>query len=524
MNYKTYGDIANDIQANITKIPNDIDLVVGIPGSGIIPAGIIAQALSKPVRTLSEFLDGQEIWSSSNRVNLNKEIRKVLIVDDSILSGGQMQRVADKIKQSGLDEKYEIIYAAVYSVSDPAPAPADIFLMQLSHPRMFQWNYLNHLFVSDSAWDIDGLLCIDPTSEQNDDGEKYREFILNATPLHIPDYDIGYIITSRLEKWRPETEKWLAANGVKYGKLIMLDGVSAQERAAQGLHALFKAQKFGALPDARYFYESNRAQAQEIAHLTGKPCFCTETGELFQTQNNAQRIIPLTDKLEIGPGFERIPGFCTLNITKTGITDYVADMQNGLPFPDESFNVVYASHIFEHILWYMQDKVLADLFRIIKTGGYADIWVHDALKIAKAFVDAETRGGQDFHKDGWYRLNEERDPAVWFNGRIFSYGGGYGTKGHFNIHLTAWSPRLLKKKLLAAGFSRVEFLPRTEVRGFDHGWINLGVRAWKGPVAPSRKKLARKYRKYRLLQFLTLGLVGKFRKKKNKYRRQYRAI
>lgn len=184
-------------------------------------------------------------------------------------------------------------------------------------------------------------------------------------------------------------------------------------------------------------------------------------------------------KLEIGPGNSKIPGFYSVNIVKTPQTDFVADIQKRFPFKDETFDVVYASHVIEHIVWYKQDQVLKNLFRIVKHGGYVDVWVPDALKIAKAFVDYEERGIRDFENDGWYRFNETHDPAIWFNGRIFSYGDGKGDKGHFNVHATAWSPRLLKEKLLKAGFSRVQELPRSEVLGADHGWINLGVRAYK---------------------------------------------
>lgn len=185
--------------------------------------------------------------------------------------------------------------------------------------------------------------------------------------------------------------------------------------------------------------------------------------------------------LEIGPSMKgtRIPGFETVNIIKTGNTDYVADVSKKFPFKDNSFDRVYASHIFEHIVWYKVDEVFKNLNKIVKKGGYVDIWVPDALKIAKAFVDAELNGGEDFKNDGWYRFNEEKDPAIWFNGRIFSYGDGTGKKGHFNFHSTAYSPRLLKEKLLKAGFSRIELLKKSDILGHDHGWINLGVRAYK---------------------------------------------
>ena len=81
--------------------------------------------------------------------------------------------------------------------------------------------------------------------------------------------------------------------------------------------------------------------------------------------------------------------------------------------------------------------------------------------------------------DGWYRFNEDRDPCVWAAGRIFTYGDGEGTLGDPNLHLALFSPRYLGKCLVNAGFRDVVEQDRTKVRGYDHGWINLGFRAIK---------------------------------------------
>ena len=70
------------------------------------------------------------------------------------------------------------------------------------------------------------LSCVDPTPEENDDGPRYREFLLNAQPLFIPRTEVGTLFTSRLEKYRPEIMAWLKKNHVKYDKLVMLDPVS----------------------------------------------------------------------------------------------------------------------------------------------------------------------------------------------------------------------------------------------------------------------------------------------------------
>ncbi len=148
-------------------------------------------------------------------------------------------------------------------------------------------------------------------------------------------------------------------------------------------------------------------------------------------------------------------------------------------FPNNTFDVVYASHVLEHIPWYMLEDTIKEWSRILKPNGVLEIWVPDGLKIAQAFCDAEYGKNQDFTMDGWYRFNEEKDPAKWFSGRMFSYGDGKGNRGHFNFHLSAFSERYLKKLLVDAGFSDVIRMKNDECRGYDHGWINLGIKGVK---------------------------------------------
>ncbi len=180
-------------------------------------------------------------------------------------------------------------------------------------------------------------------------------------------------------------------------------------------------------------------------------------------------------KLEIGPGPERIAGFETLNVVAASNVDYLWNAARRLPFRSGCFEVVYASHILEHIPWYKTEEVLAEWVRIVQPGGRIEIWVPDGLKICKAFVDAEQRSCSDYEQDGWYRFNEEKDPCRWASGRIFSYGDGVGTPGHPNWHLAVFSYRYLEQALKKAGCRSVEPLQNSQVRGHDHGWINLGI-------------------------------------------------
>lgn len=74
-----------------------------------------------------------------------------------------------------------------------------------------------HVMLEKSCVYIDGVLCIDPTEQPNDDGESYRKFLSEALPLHGSLRRIGYLVTSILEKYRSLTEAWLKSQGIEYG-------------------------------------------------------------------------------------------------------------------------------------------------------------------------------------------------------------------------------------------------------------------------------------------------------------------
>jgi SAM-dependent methyltransferase len=182
-------------------------------------------------------------------------------------------------------------------------------------------------------------------------------------------------------------------------------------------------------------------------------------------------------KLEIGPGPRPVPGFETLNVvTGPGVT-YVGDASR-LAFPDGTFSVVYASHIIEHIPWYQVEGALVEWARVLATGGRLEVWTPNGFKIAKAFVEAEETGSTEFHQDGWWRFNNDKDPCRWMSGRMFSYGDGSGGN-HPNWHRSLFSPRYLMHLFESVGLVDVHEMDRSRVRGNDHGWINLGVRGTK---------------------------------------------
>lgn len=283
MNYRTIADLNDTILKRLYILPRDIDLVVGIPRSGMFPANLLALYLNRPVTDLGSFINGH-IYKAGERGQFIdiQQFKKVLIVDDSIASGSAMLKCKEEIKP--LEKMFDIKYGAIYVIPGKEHL-VDYAFDIVPLPRYFQWNILNHTILEKACVDIDGVLCVDPTPQQNDDGEKYIDFILHAQPLFIPGAKIGTLVTSRLEKYRKETETWLAENHIKYNKLVMLDLPTKEARMKANCHATHKANEY---KENKYvlFIESSLRQAAEINQITRKPVLCTENFEMiFQSQS-----------------------------------------------------------------------------------------------------------------------------------------------------------------------------------------------------------------------------------------------
>lgn len=282
MNYKSFADLHEDIRKNIGKIKaDDFDLIVGIPRSGIIPAYTIALLLNKNCTDIRCLVKNEPLVKGKTRqivhdFELPSEAKKILLVDDSIRSG---QSLKDELEKLPTNLKNKITTLAIYS-SLKHRDDVDIFLEYLSMPRVFEWNIYHHSIIKNSCVDIDGILCIDPTEEENDDGDKYRFFLLNAKPLFLPSGKIHTLVTNRLEKYRAETEKWLQIYGVKYESLIMLDLPSKEERLRLKIHSKHKAECY-LKSGLNLFIESNQIQAEEIHRLTKKPVYCAESNKIY---------------------------------------------------------------------------------------------------------------------------------------------------------------------------------------------------------------------------------------------------
>ena len=281
MVFKSFSDLNADIFSNLSKIPKNIDLIVGVPRSGLLLANMIALILNKPITDVNG-IGEQRIISMGRTKNVGNNLEfcnlhTILVVEDSINTGKSFSEVRRIIQALDLDCR--VIYLAAYVTKEHAK-DVDIYFEVLNPPRVFEWNIFHHrMLLGKACFDMDGVLCEDPTAEQNDDGEQYRAFLQNAAPKILPSAAIGCIVTSRLEKYRELTETWLREHGVEYRELVMLDA-TAEERKSLGLHAIFKADVYKR-KEAMLFVESSARQAEEIFELTKKPVYCIENNRFY---------------------------------------------------------------------------------------------------------------------------------------------------------------------------------------------------------------------------------------------------
>lgn len=286
LSFRSSADLVCAVKKNVWKLPDDLDLIVCIPRSGLLPGGLISLIKNLPVTDIVGLEQGYIFESGfrfqqKEKKNFFKGKKKILIVDDSSLSGSQIRKTKKRIEK--FKKNHELLFFTVYA-SLKSKKLFDFFCETVEYPRIFEWNLLNSKILENCCVDIDGVLCRDPTNSENDDAEKYIDFIKFVKPRIVPKYEIRCLVTSRLEKYRNQTEIWLNQHQFKYQELRMLDLPNQKIRKLLKPYAKFKAEVY-LETDALLFIESTSWQAKKIFKLTGRPVFCVEHMEMMKVRD-----------------------------------------------------------------------------------------------------------------------------------------------------------------------------------------------------------------------------------------------
>lgn len=104
MNYRSIADMNLTIGKNLSILPPVIDVVVGIPRSGLLAALMISLIRNLPVVDVDGLLEGRlfpggqtTISSESTAQQFDRDPESILLVDDSHHTGISMSKAVEKI-------------------------------------------------------------------------------------------------------------------------------------------------------------------------------------------------------------------------------------------------------------------------------------------------------------------------------------------------------------------------------------------------------------------------------------------
>ncbi|ADQ66373.1 phosphoribosyltransferase family protein [Halogeometricum borinquense] len=279
MNHRSISQLNSSARQLARELPTRIDLVAGIPRSGLLAANLLCLNLDVPMTDIEGLCEGRLLQTGRryDGVDSFEDVETVLVVDDSVDTGRQMQETKRQLAEH--DFPFDIEYGAMY-ISSQGHKHVDHWVDVVSKPRVFEWNMMHHPMLKNFCVDIDGVLCRDPTREENDDGRRYREFLTTVEPRVVPTQTIGWLVTCRLEKYRDETEAWLDRHGIEYDNLVMMDLPSKEIRQRDGNHAEYKADVYCST-GADLFIESSMRQATEICERSKKPVHCYGANQML---------------------------------------------------------------------------------------------------------------------------------------------------------------------------------------------------------------------------------------------------
>jgi predicted SAM-dependent methyltransferase len=145
--------------------------------------------------------------------------------------------------------------------------------------------------------------------------------------------------------------------------------------------------------------------------------------------------------LNLGCGHVTHPAFINVDALAAWHVHYIRPLDDLSPFPDDSADLVYASHCLEHFSHQQVNHVLGEWRRVIKPGGVLRLGAPDFDQLL-AIYEAT---GRDIEQIQWYLMGGQTYPL--------------------NAHYTTFTRRSLTDRLLAVGF--------THVRGWEKGTDEL---------------------------------------------------
>jgi len=90
--------------------------------------------------------------------------------------------------------------------------------------------------------------------------------------------------------------------------------------------------------------------------------------------------------LNLGCGSRYLPGWVNVDRCPAEPSVMAIDLRRGIPFPDDSFDFVYHSHLLEHFSKSEAGPFLRECLRVLRCGGVIRVVVPDLEQIARSYL------------------------------------------------------------------------------------------------------------------------------------------
>lgn len=127
--------------------------------------------------------------------------------------------------------------------------------------------------------------------------------------------------------------------------------------------------------------------------------------------------------LGCGSHFSTSTEWTNLDFVSSGKDVIGHNLMNGIPFEDESFDLVYHSHVLEHFSKEDGNKFINDCFRVLKIGGIIRIAVPDLEQIVRDYLKCMETGLNN-PNDKTNEQNYEWMLLEMYDQTVRNYGGG----------------------------------------------------------------------------------------------------
>lgn len=134
--------------------------------------------------------------------------------------------------------------------------------------------------------------------------------------------------------------------------------------------------------------------------------------------------------LNLGCGVNTSPDFINVDVLKLPLVHYIGDIQELNMFPDNYADMIYASHVVEHISRGQLVKVLKEWRRVLKPGGILRFAVPDFDKLIEV-----------------YKLLSHSVNSI--------VSQLMGAEGGYDDHHTIWNFKFAKELLESIGFENI---------------------------------------------------------------------